>query len=1190
MEIKNALSFVIFMYAILLTCAVEEEVENGYIFLAPRSLKMGSNNELQFIRFGSPKEGMIKVKLFYSESYNGNETLAQEKEYKLEDDKKETLLDFYMNPIDIDHVYNGRLQINGTLGDKPFSGSVKVYFSSPKKYICIIQTDKPLYKPGQEVKFRVLKLDKDFRPSTDEKDVADVYVEDPKGTRLYEFNGVKLSEGVKQMQFPLADEPVLGNWKITVTTKNDTESTTFDVKEYVLPKFDLKIKFPSYVLANAESIPIEVCAKYTYGKNVVGTLNLNVSLETYSYSRDKIPVLEESVKLDGCFNYTINVSKIEPGSSYRYRRIMTVANVIEEGTGVQRNETQYLQRQYSPLYLDFNTDQNHRQYYKPGLPYTGRLRVTNPDESPAEGECIEICATVSKHRVIANWDANKKIKYCSNYTSDAKGYIKYALEPQNTDTTSIQLDARSLKYARDSRRSEPNSLSQPTTSMSLSPFYSPSGSFIQLETVGKPIPCGTQKNIRVLFTADRVTGLEQKFHYEILRQGEVVKFDTVDVSFDSEDDVSSKYTNNDELINDSETQLLPPPQSESDDSSSSEENCPGAKEARYVPPIGEVNIPVDVDASVSPSLTLIVYYVREDRETVADSQRIEVEKCFKNEVDFEFGNEEKQPGTKTSIRVTSSPNSLCGLKVVDKSVSLLDSNDQLTKDKIFRLKENMDSGIYYSINPCNEDVPQPGLYSTKASSIIRPPHPWSTSPYEDSYGTFQEAGFLVISNLILFTRPCFNNGGYGSGPIYQSESFIGGAGGPAVALASTARRPAAPVAMDADNKMGIASTKSAVEIRDYFPETWLFEMQATGPDGVYATKETLPHTITEWVGSAFCINEEDGFGLSNTTSIKGFQAFFISYTLPINVIRGEEFVLIVSVFSYADAYLPISVSLDQMEGLSVTSDAIDGDICVQPGTSKTLPIRLKGTSVGSVNITVRAETASSSSVCGDSPVSDSLAKDAITQSLEVLPEGFPREEVHSILFCPTDEENQMFTDSYSLALPEDVVPDSSRAIIDVTGNVMGPAIQNLNNLVTLPTGCGEQNMVKFTPNYLVLDYLKDIGKLTDSIKNKAIRNLNTGYQRELNYRHNDGSFSAFGETDKEGSMFLTAFVLRSFYTAQKYIAIDDNVIRSMQKWICDRQQTDGCFPNVGKIIDRGLQVMAAYVLESSFLDSKAIAS
>ena len=37
-----------------------------------------------------------------------------------------------------------------------------------------------------------------------------------------------------------------------------------------------------------------------------------------------------------------------------------------------------------------------------------------------------------------------------------------------------------------------------------------------------------------------------------------------------------------------------------------------------------------------------------------------------------------------------------------------------------------------------------------------------------------------------------------------------------------------------------------------------------------------------------------------------------------------------------------------------------------------------------------------------------------------------------------------------------------------------------------------------------------------------------GYQRELTFQHNDGSFSAFGERDEPGSMWLDmAFINRS---------------------------------------------------------------
>ncbi|PRD20187.1 UNVERIFIED_CONTAM: Ovostatin-like protein 2 [Trichonephila clavipes] len=82
-----------------------------------------------------------------------------------------------------------------------------------------------------------------------------------------------------------------------------------------------------------------------------------------------------------------------------------------------------------------------------------------------------------------------------------------------------------------------------------------------------------------------------------------------------------------------------------------------------------------------------------------------------HKVNFEFGDEEKQPGSQTTVRVTSSPNSLCGLRIVDKSVSLLDSSQQLTEDKIFQLIDDLNPNNYfYSSNPCFKDIPQPGKY------------------------------------------------------------------------------------------------------------------------------------------------------------------------------------------------------------------------------------------------------------------------------------------------------------------------------------------------------------------------------------------------------------------------------------------------------------------------------------------------
>lgn len=60
------------------------------------------------------------------------------------------------------------------------------------------------------------------------------------------------------------------------------------------------------------------------------------------------------------------------------------------------------------------------------------------------------------------------------------------------------------------------------------------------------------------------------------------------------------------------------------------------------------------------------------------------------------------------------------------------------------------------------------------------------------------------------------------------------------------------------------------------------------------------------------------------------------------------------------------------------------------------------------------------------------------------------------------------------------------------GDILGSAMQNTQDLLKMPYGCGEQNMVLFAPNIYVLDYLNETEQLTQEIKTKAIAYLNTG--------------------------------------------------------------------------------------------------
>ena len=51
---------------------------------------------------------------------------------------------------------------------------------------------------------------------------------------------------------------------------------------------------------------------------------------------------------------------------------------------------------------------------------------------------------------------------------------------------------------------------------------------------------------------------------------------------------------------------------------------------------------------------------------------------------------------------------------------------------------------------------------------------------------------------------------------------------------------------------------------------------------------------------------------------------------------------------------------------------------------------------------------------------------------------------------------------------------------------MGPSLNNIDNLLKMPYGCGEQNMLNFAPNIFIMQYLKATGQLTSEIEEKAV--------------------------------------------------------------------------------------------------------
>merc|ERR550534_126492 len=113
-------------------------------------------------------------------------------------------------------------------------------------------------------------------------------------------------------------------------------------------------------------------------------------------------------------------------------------------------------------------------------------------------------------------------------------------------------------------------------------------------------------------------------------------------------------------------------------------------------------------------------------------------------------------------------------------------------------------------------------------------------------------------------------------------------------------------------------------------------------------------------------------------------------------------------------------------------------------------------------------------------------------------------------------------------------------------------------------------MISLAPNVHVGQYLASVGRLRPDVRRRITNNMIIGYGRQLTYRHSDGSFSAFGKQDREGSTWLTAFVLKTFAEvhASGLVAVDASVLSAAARWLVSLQGAGGDFAARGSVIHK----------------------
>ncbi|XP_047387857.1 C3 and PZP-like alpha-2-macroglobulin domain-containing protein 8 [Sciurus carolinensis] len=1231
----------------------------GYLIAAPSVFRSGVEEVISVTIFNSPREVMVHAQLMVQ-----GEAVAQ---------SQGAILDKGTIKLEVPTGLRGqallRVQGHGQRAEEGtlFHNQTSVTVDGRGASV-FIQTDKPVYRPGHRVHVGIFTVSPDLRPVSGK---VDAYILDPRGSRILEWRRLRrLCCGVTNMSFPLSDQPVLGEWSIFVELQGHVYNKSFEVQKYVLPRFELLIDPPRFIRDLDVCEEATVRARYTFGKPVSGTLTINMTVNGVGYYSHEVghPVLR-TTKILGSQDFDICVRDMIPaGVPEHFRGRVSIWATVTSTDGSQEvafDDSTPVQRQL----VDVRYSRDTRKQFKPGLAYVGKVELSYPDGSPAEGVTVQVKAELMPKDNI----------YTSELVSEG-GLVRFAIPSIPVWAQHVWLETKVTAL-----NGKPAGAQYLPSYLALGSWYSPSQCHLQLQLPSRPLKVGEEACFSVWSTCP----CNFTLYYEVAARGNIV------LSGQQPAHVTQQRSRRAARAPEKPIRLTHLPETEPPPAPAAEVN------------VCMTSLRLAVTPSMVPLGRLLVFYVRENGEGVADSLQFAVETFFENQVSLTYSANETRPGEVVDLRVRAARGSCVCIAAVDRSVYLLRSGFRLTPAQVFRELEDYDVSDAFGVSREDGSFWWAGLTARRRRRSSAFPWPWGVT--KDSGFAFTETGLVVMTNRVSLNHR--QDGSLYSDevvPAFQPHT------GTLVAVAPSRQPP-----------------RTEKRQRTFFPETWIWHcVNVSDPSGEETLSVQVPDSITSWVGEAVGLSASGGLGIAEPALLQTFKPFFLDFTLPPLVIRGEQVKIPLSVYNYLGTCVEVYVKVSVPEGVQLVGHPskrhLTKKTCVAPGETEPSWVVLSFSSLGLSNITAKALAFGDTGCCRDGRPSKHAegaapdrrvpaGTDQVRRSVTVEPEGAPRSYTYSAFFCPGErvhistpnkyefqyvprpqcrtrfdvavrahndarvalssrpqdtantieivlggrqntrswistskmgepvasahtarilswdefrtfwiswrdgliqvghgpepsnesvivawalprppevqfigfstgwgsagefriwrkmEAEESYGEAFTLGVPQGAIPGSARAAASITGDVMGPTLNHLSSLLRLPFGCGEQNMVHFAPNVFVLKYLQKTRQLSPEVEKDTTDYLVQGYQRQLTYKHQDGSYSAFGERDTSGSMWLTAFVLKSFAQARSFIFIDPQELAAAKGWIIQQQGADGAFPAVGRILNKDIQ-------------------
>ncbi|XP_073510478.1 complement C3 [Phyllobates terribilis] len=1005
----------------------------------------------------------------------------------------------------------------------PVCNMEKVVLLGYQSGYIFLQTDKTIYTPSSTVLYRIFSMN--YKMSPVNKAVIIEFLTPENIIVKKDTVKTEGESGIISLSHKLPELVSVGVWTISAKYEDSplqNYTTNFEVKEYVLPTFEIQlIPEQKYFYVDDPEFVVDINAKFLYGKSVEGTAFVIFGVKKDDV-RTSLPNtlrrihIEDGVGLATLKREDLVKSFKNADDMLQYTLYMSITLITDSGSEIVESELEDIHIVKSPFKILFTKT---TKYFKPGMPFDFMVFVTNPDGSPA----IRVPVVTEPGKVEGMTGPEGTAKLTLN-TASSISSLKITVK-----TTSPQLpDAR-----------------QATESMTATSYQS-GGNYLHIGITSAEVKPGDNLavNFNIRNNNAALQNQIQHFTYLVMNKGRILKVNK-------------------------------------------QPRLQGQSLVTMSLPITEEFI---------PSFRIIAYYIV-GNEIVSDSIWVDVtDSCMGTILvtgNAERDNKVQTPGSSMKLKLQADHKAYVGLVAVDKGVFVLNKKYKISQKKVWESVEKSDIGctpgsgansmwVFYDAGLALQSsfqttTQQRSELQCEVRAARRRRSSAQLVELKTIYASKYTESVRRCCTDAMHENPMGHNCERRASNILEGkecvDAFID------CCKYIEMKREEERAAKDGDN-LGRSDEDDEylpdadIVSRTEFPESWFWkiEQMTERPDNNGISSKVLniflKDSITTWEVLAVSLSQNKGICIAKPYEIQVMKDFFIDLKLPYSVVRNEQVEIRAVLYNYGQDKIKVRVDLThnpEFCSLSTSKAKFRQTVEIRSQSSVAVSFIIVPLSLGSHDVEVKAA------------VFGQFVSDGVKKKLKVVPEGVRlTKNIKQVTLEPQTKGKDGVQEELVSALEDvNIVPRTDvDTIVTIQGNSIAQIVEdaidgsNLNPLIVVPRGCGEQNMISMTPSVIATIYLDATNqweRIGINRRDEAIKNIRQGYVQQLVYRKADGSYAAF--VQRPASTWLTAYVAKVFAMAQPLVDIESHVLCGAIKWlILDKQKPDGMFKEDAPVV------------------------